>query len=187
MQGMGRMGGMFGMGAAADRKKGTDVRKQNRAEDRKKQEEQASKAKGPSFFDPYFDIVQVTVYGQARFFLPPPPLDPTEQPSPGDTAAAPDASATAAAAPAAPGPDGKTAANPNSPPPATDSEAKASAPADADAAAKTEGGADNAAKATAPPTGETASKKDDSAAEAGKSAAPSAAPKNDTEGAPPKS
>ena len=28
--------------------------------------------KGPSLFDPYFDIVQVKVYGQARFFNPPP-------------------------------------------------------------------------------------------------------------------
>ena len=54
----------------------------DRAKDRKKQEEAASKAKGPSFFDPYFDIVEVTVYGQARFFKPPPPGDPAESPAP---------------------------------------------------------------------------------------------------------
>ena len=122
------MGGMGGGHAAAERK-GKDVRKENRAEIRKEQEEQAGKAKGPSFFDPYFDIVQVTVYGQARFFLPPPPLDPSEQPSPGQTPATPDAAATAAASSAAPGPDGKTAASPSSSPAAPDSEAKAAAPA----------------------------------------------------------
>jgi hypothetical protein len=194
MAGMGRMGGAMGgmagmgrMGGAVAERKGTDVRKVNRAEDRKKQEEQASKAKGPSFFDPYFDIVQVTVYGQARFFVPPPPADPAQVPSPGETAAVPDAAATAAASPAASGPDAKTAASPSSSPPAPDSEAKASAPAVDDAAAKTEGSTDDAPKSKAPPSGEAAAKKDDGPDEADKSTAPSPAPKSDTEGATPKS
>ena len=39
-------------------RKGTDVRKRRSAEERKEEEEAASKAKGPSFFDPYFDIVR---------------------------------------------------------------------------------------------------------------------------------
>jgi hypothetical protein len=182
----GRMGGMGGGLTAA--RKGTDVRKVDRAGERKKQEEQASKSKGPSFFDPYFDIVQVTVYGQARFFQPPPQDESSQQqPSPGETAAAPDAAATASASPAAAGPDAKTAASPSSTPPATDSEAKASAPAEGEAAAKTDGTSDDAAKSTAPPTGEAAAKKDENADEAGKSAAPSAAPKSDTEKAGPKS
>jgi hypothetical protein len=174
MAGMGRMGG-----AVAERK-GTDVRKVNRAEDRKKQEDEASKVKGPSFFDPYFDIVQVTVYGQARFFVPPPPADPAQEPSPGETAAA-------AVSPAAPGPDAKTAASPSSAPPAPDSEAKASAPAVEDAAAKTEGSPDDATKSTAPPNEEAAAKKDDGPPQADKSTAPSPAPKSETEGATPKS
>ncbi len=196
MQGMmGRMGRMGGMAPLAARK-GTDVRKVNRAEDRKKQEEAASKAKGPSFFDPYFDIVQVTVYGQARFFVPPPPPDPAEQTSPGETAATPDAAAaTAETAAAAPGTDGKTAASPSA---AADSDAKASAPAEGDAVSKTDGatddatkktesGADDATKKTDVPAAESASKKDEGSPEAGKSAAPAAASKNDTEAATPKS
>ena len=191
MQGMGGMRAMMGasggMSGAAAERKGKDVRKEDRAKTRKEQEEQASKAKGPSFFDPYFNIVQVTVYGQARFFLPPPPLDGSEQPpSPGETPVAPVADATAAASSAAPGADSKTSASPDSSQAAADSEAKASAPAPGDAAAKTEGGADDATKAAAPPTGEAASKKDEGPAEAGKSAAPSAAPKNDNDGASPK-
>jgi hypothetical protein len=187
MSGMmgGMMGRMGGMPAAAARK-GTDVRNVNRADTRKKQEEQASKAKGPSFFDPYFDIVQVTVYGQARFFEPPPPRDASEQTSPGETAAVPDAAATAAAA--AQAPDSKTATSPsNTAPVAPDSQAKASAPAEGDAAVKTEGGADDAANKTAAPTGESTSKKDEGPSEADKSAAPSTAPKNETEKTPPKS
>jgi hypothetical protein len=183
---MGRMSGMGGGLTTA--RKGTDVRKVDRAKDRKTQEELASKSKGPSFFDPYFDIVQVTVYGQARFFQPPPQDESSQQqPSPGETSAAPDAAATASASPAAAGPDAKTAASPSSTPPATDSEAKASAPAEGEAAAKTDGTSDDAAKSTAPPTGEAAAKKDENADEAGKSAAPSAAPKSDTEKAAPKS
>lgn len=55
--------------------------------------------KGPSLFDPYFDIVEVTVYGQARFFNPP-PVDAATEPSLGETPAA--ATAPAAAPDAAP-------------------------------------------------------------------------------------
>ena len=184
---MGMMGGVGGGTTAA--RKGTDVRKINRAEDRKKQEELASKSKGPSFFDPYFDIVQVTVYGQARFFQSPPPQDESSQPqpSPGETAATPDAAATPAASAAAAGADAKTTASPSSAPTAPDSEAKTSAPAQGDAAAKTNETTDDAAKSTPAPAGEAAVKKDDNAAEADKSAAPSAAPKSDAEKATPKS
>jgi hypothetical protein len=185
MQGMRGMMMGGGPGPVADRK-GKDVRKVDRAGERKNQADQAGKAKGPSLFDPYFNIVQVTVYGQARFFLPPPPLDPSEQPSPGQTPATPDAAATAAASSAAPGPDGKTSASPSSSPTAPDAEAKAAVPAAGDAAAKTEAGADDATKAAPPPAGETAPKKDEEPADAAKSTAPSAAPKNDTGGASPK-
>ena len=45
-------------------------------------------AKGPSLFDPYYNIVEVKVYGQARFYNPP-PAEPEAEPSPGETAATP--------------------------------------------------------------------------------------------------
>ena len=42
-------------------------------------------AKGHSLFDPYFNIVEVKVYGQARFYNPP-PEEPEAEPSLGETA-----------------------------------------------------------------------------------------------------
>ena len=50
-------------------------------------EEAAEAAKGPSLFDPYFNIVEVKVYGQARFYNPPPD-EPAAEPSLGETATA---------------------------------------------------------------------------------------------------
>jgi hypothetical protein len=98
---MGQMGGMAGMmrgqmamggpgmGGREERKK-VDTSNINRKEERKKKEEELEKSKGPSLFDPYFNIVQLTVYGQARFFNPP-PAEAEAQPSPGDVAASPGA------------------------------------------------------------------------------------------------
>ncbi len=84
---MGRMGGM-GMGTGtASKRKGTDVRNEKRAEKRKEKEKAIEQVKGPSLFDPHFDIVQVTVYGQARFFNPP-PVEEQGEPSLGNTATA---------------------------------------------------------------------------------------------------
>ena len=75
MGGMGAMAGMRGGAGPAAERKGKDVRKETgqktQATGRRSQQVQ-----GPVLFDPYFDIVEVTVYGQARFFIPPPPLDP---------------------------------------------------------------------------------------------------------------
>ena len=68
-------------------RKGIDNRKESIVpRHARKQEEEATKSKGPSLFDPYFDIVEVTVYGQARFFNPPPEM-PAAEPSPGETPA----------------------------------------------------------------------------------------------------
>jgi hypothetical protein len=88
LQGMGRgmgMGGM-GMGPAAAARKGTDKRATNRGEVRKEETKAVVTAKGPSLFDPYFDIVEVKVYGQARFYNPP-PADAETEPSLGESAA----------------------------------------------------------------------------------------------------
>jgi len=98
-----RMGGMGGMGmgtGATPTRKGTDVRNVDRKEKRKEKDKAIEQVKGPSLFDPHFDIVQVTVYGQARFFNPP-PVDEQAQSSLGDTAAAPAAGSTPAGSPAA--------------------------------------------------------------------------------------
>jgi hypothetical protein len=103
MDRMSRMGpgAAMGMGVAASTtaRKGTDNRTKNRADERKKETEAVSKSTGPSLFDPYFDIVEVTVYGQARFYNPPPEI-PAVEPSPGDTAAAPEAVAASPGSPA---------------------------------------------------------------------------------------
>jgi hypothetical protein len=101
----GAMGGMFnrmmsgnmGAGGAPEKKKtGKDVRSVDQKKARTTREDNAKDVKGPSFFDPYFDIVQVTVYGQARFFNPP-PAPPEGAPSLGDAAGAAGAPAAGAA------------------------------------------------------------------------------------------
>jgi len=100
MRGQMGMGGM-GPGGRDERKK-VDVSSVNRKEERKKKEEELERSKGPSLFDPYYNIVQLTVYGQARFYNSPPP-EAEAQPSPGDVAASPgaaDATAKPATAPA---------------------------------------------------------------------------------------
>ena len=68
---MGGMGGMGGMGAAAA-KKGVDARSKTREADRKKREDDATKAVQSSIHDLYYNIVEVKITGQARFFNPPP-------------------------------------------------------------------------------------------------------------------
>jgi len=138
---MRQMGGMGRGGVGAvEARKGTDVRNKKRAEERSKQEEAVKKSKGPSLVDPFFDIVQVTVYGQARFFSPP-PAEATAEPSPGETAAAPDSSSSPAAATS---PDAKGA-----PAPTPGPQEKAAARPESGAAPKTEGTA--AGKTAAPP------------------------------------
>ncbi len=106
----GRMGEM-GTGTKAARK-GTDVRNVDREKKRKEKEKAIEQVKGPSLFDPHFDIVQVTVYGQARFFNPP-PADEQAEPSLGNTATAAGASGGTpggTATPAAPHASAATAA-----------------------------------------------------------------------------
>lgn len=94
----GMMGGGYGgMGQAEKKKSGKDVRNVDRGKERSKSEQAVENTKGPTFFDPFFDIVQVKVYGQARFFNAP-PADAAPQPSASDTAAASAGSSTDPAA-----------------------------------------------------------------------------------------
>jgi hypothetical protein len=155
MRGMPGMGMMGGMGGGVE-KKGKDVRNVDRKKKREEAEQALAKAHGPILFDPHFDIVQITIYGQARFFLPP-TEEPAEEASPGQTAAAPDASgaqapgagtAGSAGAPAQPGdaPAAKTPAQsapaaekPAAPPAGVPKAEDASAAAPAPAATKTDG------------------------------------------------
>ena len=116
MQGMGGMGsGMMGGGMgqqATTKKKGADKRDTVRKDEREKTSKALEDAKGPSLVDPFFNIVQVRVYGQARFFNAP-PADEAPTPSMNDAAAA--------AAPA----DSKSGEAAGKAAPAKDAEAKA--------------------------------------------------------------
>jgi hypothetical protein len=164
MGSMGRMG-MAGMGGAASAaRKGQDNRSVDRVKKRKEEETKVNESKGPSLFDPYFDIVEVTVYGQARFFQPP-PVEATAEPSPGAT---PDAAAGATSpdAKGATAPDAKGAVPSTSAPssPAGASQEKPATQPQAGAAPKTEDGTDGAGESPSPPEGGTAPKAGDAAA-----------------------
>jgi hypothetical protein len=153
MQGMGRMGGGYGGmgGAPVAERKGTDKRNVDSKKQRTKKEEEALKARGPTLFDPYFDIVEVTVYGQARFFNTP-PAQPAAEPSPGEVAAAPVPPAGGAGAAGSAAAKGAAAATP--PAPAEGSAEKpATAPTADEAATKTDDG--KAAKPAAAPAKKT--------------------------------
>ena len=69
----GASGGM----TTPDQRKGVDVRGKDRAKAREEEEKAASKRAAVTVHDPYFNVVQVTVYGQARLYNPPP-----EEPAP---------------------------------------------------------------------------------------------------------
>jgi hypothetical protein len=89
--GMGRMGEMGGMmsGAGGPTRQGTNKRDQDRSKKRAEETKAVEKAKGPSLFDPHYDILELKIYGQARFYNPPPADAETEAaPSPGEAAAA---------------------------------------------------------------------------------------------------
>ncbi|APW63465.1 hypothetical protein [Paludisphaera borealis] len=86
------MGGMSSMmssmmggagGAAVAEKKGTDQRSVDRAKERQEAEKAIESIKGTSLFDPYFNILELTVYGRARFYNQP-PADIEAPASPGD-------------------------------------------------------------------------------------------------------
>jgi hypothetical protein len=86
--------GLAGGGSGTERK-GVDQRGVNREKARTQKEEEIAKSRGPILVDPYYDIVEVKVYGQARFFNPPPADEPAAEPSPGEATAAAGAGAPA--------------------------------------------------------------------------------------------
>ncbi len=76
-----------GSGAPAGKvKKGADNRGKDRGKARTEKEKAIADAKGPVLNDAYFDIVQVKVYGQCRFFHAP-PADAIVEPSTSQAAA----------------------------------------------------------------------------------------------------
>ena len=79
MRGMGNMGGMT-------QRKGTDKRSVDRAEKRKEAEKALEANKREPTFDAYYNFVEVTVYGQARFYNEPTP-EAAEEASPGEASA----------------------------------------------------------------------------------------------------
>jgi hypothetical protein len=135
------MYGPGGGGAAPQAKKsGKSVRDTDRKKQRETKTKEIDAAKGPSTFDPFFDIVQVKVYGQARFFNAP-PADAPAEPSSGATVAG-----AAAAAPA-----GTTPKSEGAETPAAEAAGKGGAPkAAADSVAPDAKSANPAGKAAAP-------------------------------------
>jgi hypothetical protein len=84
---MGEMGGMGGVSGSS--KQGTNKRDQDRGKKRAEETKAVEKAKGPSLFDPHYDILELKIYAQARFYNTPPADAETEaEPSPGEAAAA---------------------------------------------------------------------------------------------------
>jgi len=74
----GGRGMMPGMGGGASKASGgVDIRNQNtkkaREEKAKKEKEAAAKSKTEKKIDQYYNVIEVTVYGRARFYLAPPP------------------------------------------------------------------------------------------------------------------
>ena len=154
------MGPGMGMGTAQQRQ-GVDKRGVNRAEKRQEEAKAREAALPTTNFDAYYNIVQVTVYGQARFFNEPTPeaeesatslgetddaeageTTPEEAPAAGAEAAAEDqvpaeAEAPAEAQEAAPEapaqPEAQAPADAPEAEPAEAPEGEAEAPADADA------------------------------------------------------
>jgi hypothetical protein len=146
------MSGMPGMpGQAAAKRKGTDVSKKNLEAFQKKKAEQAkgksaaaeddSEAPAPKkVTNPYFNIIEVRVYGQARFYKAPPPLPET----PNSASPGAEASADGSAPPA----DPNTAVE--APKPAAPAKVDAAPAADDDDGDETEDMDKPAAKDAAP-------------------------------------
>jgi hypothetical protein len=152
MEMMSGYGPMSGGNQAPAPKKGTDIRSKDMAKERKdqaKKEANAAKNATKSKVDLYFNIIEVTVYGQARFYNAP-PAPPQEQPSTSQAAAptapaeTPKAEVPAAEAAKTEAPKSETPSKPETP--------AATAPAPAPDATKAETPKAEAPKAEAPPT-----------------------------------
>ncbi|MBV8232750.1 MAG: hypothetical protein JO329_22435 [Planctomycetaceae bacterium] len=94
---------MTGPGAAIPSRTGVDQRGVDRAAKRKVELEQATGKKAKvSIHDPYYEIVEVTLYGQARIYYPPPPQEGSPEPSQAPGTPAPAPTPTRVAPPLAP-------------------------------------------------------------------------------------
>jgi hypothetical protein len=138
MPGMEGAGGRYG---STNTRTGVDKRGVNRQRQREEEEKKYRETAGRTIHDPYYNIIELNVYGQARFYNPP-PVEPPAQPSESATAAAPaDAAggAPAAGVPAAGAPEAGTPAA-GAPEAGTPAPAPAAEPAKAEEAApKAEG------------------------------------------------
>jgi hypothetical protein len=183
------MPGMPGMpGQAVAKRKGTDVSKKNLEALQKRKsaqsktkdgEEDDSEASAPKkVTNPYFNIIEVRVYGQARFYKAPPPLPETPNSAspgaeaPADGNAAPAEANTADAAPKSAEPAKADAA------PAADDENDDATP-DADEETDNEEMDEPAAKDAPPPTNDSDDDDSDGDGDTPKADATKDAPKAD--------
>jgi len=142
------MGGMRGGMMNTPKKTGTDLRSVvNKAEERKKQAKDAAKAKAApkKSVDQYYNVIEVTVYGQARFYNTPAPIPPAE-PSTST------ATATATETTAAPTEPAATKPPATAPPVETVSPAASTPPTGGQPSTPAVAPAPEPAKPTTPPT-----------------------------------
>ncbi len=125
---MSMMGGGGRSGPPAAVAKGTDLRGVDKAAERKKKQKEAAKGKSApkKNVDQYFNIIEVTVYGQARFYNTP-PAPPAAEPS--KSADLPKAEAPKAEPPKAVEPAKKDEAPTADAPKSTEDAPKAATPA----------------------------------------------------------
>jgi hypothetical protein len=88
--------GGSGAASAVPARKGIDTRSISRLKSREEEEKAAAKRTVVTIHDPYYNVVEVTVYGQARFYSPP-PEEPAAEPSQSAAAATVPAEGTPAA------------------------------------------------------------------------------------------
>jgi hypothetical protein len=125
-----------GFGGEVEKKKGIDKRNVNRGEEKKKVLQKLEKAATHTIHDPYYYIVEVSVYGQARFYNPP-PVEPAAEPSQSDAGAG-DAQAKAAETAPAGGEPPKAEGAPDAAAKADETTKAETTKADAEPAKKTE-------------------------------------------------
>jgi len=130
MAGMGGYGSMMGMGMGpAETRKGVDVRSKNRGKEAEERAKAAKTAVASTLHDPYYNVVEVKVYGQARFFNPPPAEEtPAPSQAEGDTEKKAEADAEKKAEPEKKTDAETKAAEPRAEAPKAEAEKKAETP-----------------------------------------------------------
>ncbi len=113
--------------SAVQTRKGVDVRSQSRSKSREEEEKAAAKRAIVTIHDPYYNVVEVTVYGQARFYSPP-PEEPAAEPSQSAATAPAPSEGTPAAPPAAEAPKAAAETPPAEAPKTEEAKPQAEAP-----------------------------------------------------------